>query len=110
MTLVAMPDAQMRGYPVSLWASLMGTEHGRGVKARVPDVLRWMKLMYQDEPSPIAYMEKAQQRDALTRLTVSGRGWLAEQMRLLAREMSEHIALMGDMPIASTEFAKYNLE
>jgi DNA-binding IclR family transcriptional regulator len=35
---------------------------------------------------------------------------LAQQMQSLAREMSEYIALMGDMPKASTEFAKYNLE
>lgn len=36
--------------------------------------------------------------------------WLVEQMQLLAREMSEHIALMGDMPRANTQFAQYNLE
>ena len=35
---------------------------------------------------------------------------LAQQMQSLAQEMSEYIALMGDMPKASTEFAKYNLE
>lgn len=35
---------------------------------------------------------------------------LAQQMQSLAHEMSEYIALMGDMPKASTEFAKYNLE
>jgi DNA-binding IclR family transcriptional regulator len=31
---------------------------------------------------------------------------LAQQMQSLAREMSEYIALMGDMPKASTEFAQ----
>jgi hypothetical protein len=36
--------------------------------------------------------------------------WLAQQMQSLATEMSEHIAVMGDMPKASTEFAKYNLQ
>ena len=36
--------------------------------------------------------------------------WLAQEMHSFAREMSDHIALMGDMPRASTEFAKYNLE
>ena len=35
---------------------------------------------------------------------------LARQMQSLAHEMSEYISLMGDMPKASTEFAKYNLE
>ena len=35
---------------------------------------------------------------------------LARQMQSLAAEMSEHIAVLGDMPKASTEFAKYNLE
>jgi IclR family acetate operon transcriptional repressor len=35
---------------------------------------------------------------------------LAQQMQSIACEMSEYIALMGDMPKASTEFAKYNLE
>ena len=35
---------------------------------------------------------------------------LAREMQSLAGEMSEYIALMGDMPKASTEFAKYNLE
>jgi hypothetical protein len=35
---------------------------------------------------------------------------LAQQMQSPPREMSEHIALMGDMPKASTEFAKCNLE
>ena len=36
--------------------------------------------------------------------------WLAQQMHSLAHEMSEHISLMGDMPKASSEFTKYNLE
>jgi DNA-binding IclR family transcriptional regulator len=36
--------------------------------------------------------------------------WLAQEMKALAAEMSAHIAVMGDMPKASTEFAKYNLE
>jgi IclR family acetate operon transcriptional repressor len=36
--------------------------------------------------------------------------WLANEMQSLAREMSDHIALMGDMPKANTEFAMYNLE
>jgi DNA-binding IclR family transcriptional regulator len=36
--------------------------------------------------------------------------WLAQQMQSLATEMSDHIAVMGDMPKASTEFAKYNLQ
>jgi DNA-binding IclR family transcriptional regulator len=36
--------------------------------------------------------------------------WLAQQMQAVAREMSDHIALMGDMPKANTEFAMYNLE
>jgi IclR family acetate operon transcriptional repressor len=36
--------------------------------------------------------------------------WLAGQMQALAAEMSAHIAVMGDMPKANTEFAKYNLE
>jgi IclR family acetate operon transcriptional repressor len=36
--------------------------------------------------------------------------WLAQQMQSFAREMSDHIALMGDMPRANTEFAMYNLE
>jgi DNA-binding IclR family transcriptional regulator len=31
---------------------------------------------------------------------------LAQQMQSPAREMSEYIALMGDVPKASTEFAK----
>jgi IclR family acetate operon transcriptional repressor len=35
---------------------------------------------------------------------------LAREMQTLAAEMSAHIAVMGDMPKASTEFAKYNLE
>ena len=35
---------------------------------------------------------------------------LARQMQALAAEMSAHIAVMGDMPKANTEFAKYNLE
>jgi DNA-binding IclR family transcriptional regulator len=37
-------------------------------------------------------------------------GWLAQQMKSLATEMSDHIAITGDMPKASTEFARYNLE
>jgi IclR family acetate operon transcriptional repressor len=36
--------------------------------------------------------------------------WLAQQMHAVAREMSDHIALTGDMPKANTEFAMYNLE
>jgi hypothetical protein len=36
--------------------------------------------------------------------------WLARQMQSVAAEMSDHIALMGDMPKAYVEFAKYNLE
>jgi hypothetical protein len=36
--------------------------------------------------------------------------WLAQQMQALAREMSDHIAVTGDMPKANTEFAMYNLE
>ena len=36
--------------------------------------------------------------------------WLADQMKSLAREMSDYIARMGDMPRVNTEFAKYNLE
>ena len=36
--------------------------------------------------------------------------WLARQMQAMATEMSAHIAVMGDMPKANTEFAKYNLE
>ena len=35
---------------------------------------------------------------------------LARQMQAAAAEMSAHIAATGDMPKASTEFAKYNLE
>ena len=35
---------------------------------------------------------------------------LARQMQAMAAEMSAHIAVMGDMPKANTEFAKYNLE
>jgi DNA-binding IclR family transcriptional regulator len=35
---------------------------------------------------------------------------LARQMQEVAREMSDLIAVQGDMPKASTEFAKYNLE
>ncbi len=37
-------------------------------------------------------------------------GRLARQMQAMAAEMSAHIAVMGDMPKANTEFAKYNLE
>jgi IclR family acetate operon transcriptional repressor len=36
--------------------------------------------------------------------------WLAQQMQSMAVEMSDHIALMGDMPKANTEFGMYNLE
>jgi IclR family acetate operon transcriptional repressor len=36
--------------------------------------------------------------------------WLVQQMQLMAAEMSEHISILGDMPKASTQFAKYNLE
>jgi IclR family acetate operon transcriptional repressor len=36
--------------------------------------------------------------------------WLADQMKSLAREMSDYIATTGDMPRVNTEFAKYNLE
>jgi len=36
--------------------------------------------------------------------------WLAEQMLSLAREMSDQLILMGDMPKPSNEFARYNLE
>ncbi|HEX5368955.1 MAG TPA: IclR family transcriptional regulator [Dehalococcoidia bacterium] len=35
---------------------------------------------------------------------------LAQQMQSLAAEMSDHISVLGDMPKANTEFAKYNLE
>jgi hypothetical protein len=31
-------------------------------------------------------------------------------MKSLAREMSDYIGRMGDMPRVNTEFAKYNLE
>jgi IclR family acetate operon transcriptional repressor len=36
--------------------------------------------------------------------------WVAQQMQTLAAEMSANVAVMGDMPKANTEFAKYNLE
>jgi len=36
--------------------------------------------------------------------------WLVNQMQSMAAEVSDHIAIMGDMPKASTQFAKYNLE
>lgn len=36
--------------------------------------------------------------------------WLAEQMLTLAREMSEQLIVMGDMPRPSNDFARYNLE
>ena len=36
--------------------------------------------------------------------------WLVQQMQSLAAEMSALIAIMGDMPKASTQFARYNLE
>jgi DNA-binding IclR family transcriptional regulator len=36
--------------------------------------------------------------------------WVAQQMQALAAEMSANVAVMGDMPKANTEFAKYNLE
>jgi IclR family acetate operon transcriptional repressor len=36
--------------------------------------------------------------------------WLAQQMLSLAREMSDQLTLMGDMPKPSNEFARYNLE
>jgi DNA-binding IclR family transcriptional regulator len=36
--------------------------------------------------------------------------WLVQQMQSLAAEMSALIAVMGDMPKASTQFARYNLE
>ena len=35
---------------------------------------------------------------------------LARHMQAMAAEMSAHIAVMGDMPKANTEFARYNLE
>jgi IclR family acetate operon transcriptional repressor len=35
---------------------------------------------------------------------------LAQRMQSLAAEMSDHISVLGDMPKANTEFAKYNLE
>jgi IclR family acetate operon transcriptional repressor len=36
--------------------------------------------------------------------------WLVHQMQSLATEMSERIAVMGDMPHVNTQFARYNLE
>jgi IclR family acetate operon transcriptional repressor len=36
--------------------------------------------------------------------------WLVREMQALATEMSDQIAIVGDMPKAYTEFAKYNLE
>jgi IclR family pca regulon transcriptional regulator len=36
--------------------------------------------------------------------------WLVQQMQSLAAEMSAQIAILGDMPKASTQFARYNLE
>jgi IclR family acetate operon transcriptional repressor len=36
--------------------------------------------------------------------------WLVHQMKSMAAEVSAHIAIMGDMPRANTQFAKYNLE
>ena len=36
--------------------------------------------------------------------------WLAEEMLAMAREMSEQLVLMGDMPKPSNDFARYNLE
>jgi IclR family pca regulon transcriptional regulator len=36
--------------------------------------------------------------------------WLVHQMQSLASEMSAQIAILGDMPKASTQFARYNLE
>ncbi len=36
--------------------------------------------------------------------------WLVRQMQSLAAEMSALIAILGDMPKASTQFARYNLQ
>jgi IclR family acetate operon transcriptional repressor len=36
--------------------------------------------------------------------------WLVHQMQSLAAEMSALIAILGDMPKASTQFARYNLQ
>jgi IclR family acetate operon transcriptional repressor len=36
--------------------------------------------------------------------------WLIQQMQAMAAEMSERIAVMGDMPQVNTQFALYNLE
>jgi DNA-binding IclR family transcriptional regulator len=41
---------------------------------------------------------------------VAYEAWLVNQMQSMAAEVSDHIAIMGDMPRASTQFAKYNLE
>ena len=35
--------------------------------------------------------------------------WLASEMQSLAKEMTEQLAIVGDMPTPHTEFAKYNL-
>jgi IclR family acetate operon transcriptional repressor len=35
--------------------------------------------------------------------------WLVHEMQMAAREISERIAIVGDMPTVNTEFGKYNL-
>jgi len=36
--------------------------------------------------------------------------WLVGEMQSVAREITEQLAIVGDMPTANTEFAKYNLK
>ena len=36
--------------------------------------------------------------------------WLVQQMQSMAAEMSDRVAVMGDMPHVNTQFARYNLE
>ena len=82
-----------RGYSVDSYERF---QHSRGIAVPVLDLDQQPLLAM----LCLGTLQNDPQQDA----------WLAEQMKALAREMSDFIALMGDMPKASSEFTKYNLE